>query len=331
MDKILIIDEEFNQHKLEREILERELKNIEVIELDYSRENIMKYRKDTIGILVQIDFIFDKNLMEQFSSLRAISVYGGGYNNIDVNAANALGIKVSRSPNYCNHEVAEYVIAMVLNFSKKLSYLNNRARQGFWGAKAVSSIPIDEWSIETMDELPQRVYGSTIFIIGYGKIGQLVGKKANSLGMKVLYYDPNVLLTNNDEERVSLEEGLSKADFIAITASLNNSSNLLLNSVNISYIKKTAYIINAARGRIIEEAALIKALEEGMIRGAALDVFSSEPLKTDSPFFKMDNVFVTPHAIYISDKSIKDLKFLATKNLLTMLRGGKPEGCVNCE
>ncbi|MGC8516004.1 MAG: NAD(P)-dependent oxidoreductase [Thermoplasmata archaeon] len=330
MGKILIIDEEFNQHKIEREILERELEDTEIIELGYSKEEIIKQREGVIGILVQIDFAVDKKFMEQFPTLRAVSVYGGGYNNIDVNSATALGIKVSRSPNYCNHEVSEYVIAMILNFSKKLTYLNERAKQGFWGARAISSIPIDEWSIEEMDILPQRVYESTLFIIGYGKIGKLVGKKATALGMRVVYYDPNVLTTSNGEERVTLEDGLKSADFIAITASLNSSSISLLNSKNFPYIKKTAYIINAARGKIIEENALINALKAGNLRGAALDVFSSEPLNIDSPLLKMNNLFVTPHSVYISDQSIRDLKHLATNNLISMLSNRKPEGCVNC-
>jgi lactate dehydrogenase-like 2-hydroxyacid dehydrogenase len=331
MRKILIIDEEFNQHKIEREILERELEDIEIIELNYSMEEILKHREGVIGILVQIDFQIDKKFMDQFPALRAISVYGGGYNNIDVKSATALGIKISRSPNYCNHEVAEYVIAMILNFAKKLTYLNKRARQGYWGAKAISNIPIDEWSVEEMDILPQRVHGSTLFIIGYGRIGELVGRKATALGMRVLYYDPNIPTSGNVEGKVTLEDGLKRADFIAITASLNDSSFSLLNSKNISYIKKTAYIINAARGKIIEESALISALKEGKLRGAALDVFSSEPLNIDNPLLNMDRVFVTPHSIYISDKSIKDLKYLATNNLISMLSNGKPEGCVNCQ
>ncbi len=330
MRKILIIDEEFNQHKIEKEILERELKDIKIIELDYSMEEIIKHREGVVGILVQIDFQVDKKFMEQFQTLRAISVYGGGYNNIDVNAATALGIKVSRSPNYCNHEVAEYVIAMILNFSKKLTYLNKRAKQGFWGAKAISSIPVDEWSVEEMDILPQRVHGSTLFIIGYGKIGKLVGQKGTALGMRVLYYDPNIPATSNNEERVTLEEGLKRADFIAITASLNDSSISLLNSKNIPYVKKTAYIINAARGKIIDENALIDALKDGKLRGAALDVFLSEPLDVNNPLINMDRVFVTPHSIYISDKSMRDLKNLATNNLISMLTDRKPEGCVNC-
>jgi len=126
-------------------------------------------------------------------------------------------------------------------------------------------------------------------------------------------------------------EGLSNADFIAITASLNDSSTFLINSSNISHIKKSAFIINAARGKIIDETALIDALNNKRIRGAALDVFINEPLPVDHPFFKMDNVFVTPHAIYLSDRSIKELKVLAVNNLLSILAGGKPEGCVNCE
>lgn len=331
MDKIMIIDEEFNQHSVEKSLIQSSLKDVDVLELDYSNTQIAKHRGETIGILSQIDFPVDRKFLTGFKKLRAISVYGGGYNNVDIDTANSMGVKVSRSPNYCNHEVAEYVIAMILNFAKKFDYLNERARGGYWGARAVSDLPIDQWNHEGMEYLPQRVDGSVLLIIGYGKIGKLVGRKAMGLGLNVIFYDPYVQApAGGGVEKVELVEGLSRADFIVITASLNSSSVSLLNSGNISYAKRTAYIINAARGKIIEEKALITALENRIIRGAALDVFSDEPLPSDHPFFKMENVFVTPHAIYISDRSIRELKVLAANNLLSMLRGEIPEGCVNC-
>jgi lactate dehydrogenase-like 2-hydroxyacid dehydrogenase len=332
MRKILIIDEEFNQHSAEKSLIKSKIKEAQVVELNYSLPEILEHEEDTIGILCQIDFPVGKEFLNEFHNLKAISVYGGGYNNIDVKAATSGGIRVARSPNYCNHEVAEYVIAMILNFAKKLSYLNGRARKGYWGARAVSDAPIDEWSLDEMEDLPQRVDGSSLLVIGYGRIGKLVAKKANALGLSVMFYDPFVKEYNDSTARkTELVEGLSNADFIAITASLNDSSTFLINSSNISHIKRTAFIINAARGKIVEEAALIDALDNRRIRGAALDVFTKEPLPTDHPFFKMNNVFVTPHAIYLSDRSIKELKVLAVNNLLSILAGGKPEGCVNCE
>ena len=327
----LIIDEEYNQHLVEVNLLNQYFPGSNVYELDYDRaKNFHDMNDKVIGILVQISFNVDKDFMSRFPNLKAISVYGGGFNNVDIKAASELGIKVARAPDYSNHEVAEYAVWSILNFAKKPLYLNERAKQGYWGARAVSDLPIDTWDIEKMEELPSRVYGSNLLIIGYGKIGKTIATKAKGLGMNIYFYDPYISSGDEIAKKVELEEGLKLADYVCISAPLTESTRNLINYERMKLMKKTAYLINVSRGGVVNESDLIKALSEKVIRGAALDVFEHEPLPTDSQFYNMPNVVVTPHAVYVSDKSIKDLKVLATLNLINLINGKKVPGCVNC-
>lgn len=327
----LIIDEEYNQHLVETKLLKESFPGSEVYELDYEKAETFRERdKDVIGILVQISFNMTKDFMLRFPNLKAISVYGGGFNNVDVKAATDLGIKVSRSPDYANHEVAEFAIWSILYFAKKPFYLRERAEKGYWGARAVSDLPIDTWDVEKMEELPTRVYGSNLFIIGYGKIGKTIAMKAKGLGMNVYFYDPNVKADGLAAE-VELEEGLRLADYVVLSVPLTETTRNMINYERMKLMKRTAYMINVGRGGVINEADLIKALKEKVIRGAALDVFEKEPLPAESELYRLPNVVVTPHAVYVSDKSIKDLKALATTNLIKLIKGERVPGCVNCQ
>ena len=329
--RVLIIDEEYNQHLTETKIIKENFPEFEVYELEYSREKVLELAENVVGILVQIYFQMDMELLSNLPKLKAISVYGGGFNNVDVQYATQKGIKVSRVPDYSNHEVAEHVIWSILYFAKKPFYLSQRGRQGFWGARAVSDEPIDTWDPERMENLPRRVHGSILLIIGYGKIGRTIASKANGLGMNVLFYDPYVKEGDATAVKVELEEGLRRADYVVVSAPLTQTSKNLINYNTLKLMKKTAYLVNIGRGGVVNEADLIKALKEKIIRGASLDVFENEPLPKDSPFYTMPNVVVTPHAVYISDKSIRDLKVIAATNLVKLIKGESVPGCVNCQ
>lgn len=327
---ILIIDEEFNEHRVEKDIILSTLPSLKIIETDYSFKEAKKYFEDTIGIISQIYADIDSNFLSSLPKLKAISIYGGGYDRVDIQYANENNIKVSRVPDYCNDEVAEYVITCIMNFSKKLNYLNLRARKGFWGAPSVSEKPIDSWNSEEMENLPQRVSGTTLLLIGYGKIGKSVARKATGIGMKVFFYDPAVKSSDEISEKIDLDDGLKIADFVSINTTLNDSTRNLINYSSLSRMKKTAYLINSARGQIVNEDDLARAIDEKLIRGAALDVVREEPLDPNSRLYGYENIFITPHSIYVSEQSMKELKERAAKNLIALLKGEKIKECVNC-
>ena len=262
-------------------------------------------------------------------NLQAISVYGGGFNNIDVTSATSRRITVSRVPDYCNHEVTEYVLACILRFAKRLDLFAQKANRGSWGAPAVSNASMDDWTAEKIEEVPQRVSGSTLLIVGYGKIGKILAAKALALGMKVIAYDPYVREAEGVELISNLDEGLAKADFISIHALLTDETRNLIQDREFRKMKKTAFLVNSARGEIVNEIDLIAAVKGELIRGAALDVVSDEPPDPSRPIFHTPGITVTPHIAYISEASMKELKTRATKNLLISLKGQKPRDAVN--
>jgi phosphoglycerate dehydrogenase-like enzyme len=262
-------------------------------------------------------------------NLRAISVYGGGFNNINVQAATSKKVIVSRVPGYCDHEVTEYVLACILRFARRLDMFAEKTKTGGWGATVVSDAAMDDWTTENIEQVPQRVCGSTLFIIGYGKIGRMLARKASALGMKVLAYDPYVKETEGADHVSSLDEGLAKADFISIHALLTNETQNMINAEKFRKMKRTAFLINSSRGEIINERDLIEAVKNKTIRGAALDVVPEEPPDLSREVFHTPGIAVTPHVAYLSEISLRELKSRATKNLLMALKGERPPDAVN--
>jgi phosphoglycerate dehydrogenase-like enzyme len=328
--KVWIIDEEFNSHELEKALIRSESPGTGIIETGYDLTSALeKYGTEITGILAQIYAKIDSRTMNQMPNLRAISVYGGGFNNIDVQTATSRKIIVSRVPDYCNHEVTEYVLAWILRFARRLDMFAEKAKTGGWGATVVSDAPMDDWATEKIEQVPQRVSGSTLLIIGYGKIGRMLARKASALGMKVLAYDPYVKETEGADLVPSLNEGLAKADFISIHALLTNETRNMIDEEKFRKMKRTAFLINCSRGEITNERDLIEAVKSKTIRGAALDVVAEEPPDQSREVFHTPGIVVTPHVAYLSETSLRELKSRATKNLLMALKGERPPDAVN--
>jgi len=329
--KVWIIDEEFNTHNLEKELIRHHLPDADIIETGYDTASTMeRYGNEVAGILAQIYVRIDSQTISRMPNLRAISVYGGGFNNIDVQAATVKKVIVSRVPDYCNHEVTEYVLAWILRFAKRLDTFTEKAKAGGWGATVVSDAPMDGWTAEKIQQVPQRVSGSTLLIIGYGKIGRMLAGKASALGMQVLAYDPYIHEATTGATLIpSLDEGLAKADFISIHALLTNETRGMINAENFRKMKRTAFVINCARGEIVNETDLIQAVKNRAIRGAALDVVADEPPDKSREIFHTPGIAVTPHIAYLSEASLRELKTRATKNLLMALEGERPPDAVN--
>lgn len=328
--KVLIIDEEFNSHEREKELIRRRLPDTGIIETGYDTAGTLdKHAKELVGILAQIYVKIDSQIMDRMPNLRAISVYGGGFNNIDVQAATSRKVIVTRVPDYCNHEVTEYVLSCILRFAKRFDMFTEAVKGGGWGAGVVSDAPMDDWNSEKVERVPQRVNGSTLLIIGYGKIGRLLSRKAATLGMKVLAYDPYVDTATDATLVSSLDEGLAKADFVSIHALLTDETRGMINAERLRKMKRTAFLINSSRGEIINEVDLIEAVNNKTIRGASLDVVSNEPPDKSRGILHTPGIAVTPHIAYLSEASLRELKTRATNNLLTALKGDRPQDAVN--
>ena len=239
--------------------------------------------------------------------LRVISKWGTGIDSIDQVAAAELDVMVGNTPNAFTVPVSESVIGYMLAFSRQLPWLNVAMKAGYW----------DKINGKTLAE-------STLGVVGVGNVGKAVIRRARAFGMKLLGNDivdvaPDFILEQG-LEMTSLDDLLSRADFISLNCDLNPSSRHLINAEKLSLCQPDAVLINTARGPVVDEQALIRALENGKLRGAAMDVFEAEPLPFDSPLRTMDNVMMAPHNSNSSPMFWERVHWNTIKNLLIGLK-----------
>lgn len=262
------------------------LKNagFEIVYEEYPDEDrLLELVRDADAIIVRSKPKVTRKVIEAAPKLKVIGRAGVGLDNIDLEAAKERGIKVVNSPGASSRSVAELAVGLMFAVARKIAFADRKMREGVWAKKQCMGIELE---------------GKTIGVIGFGRIGYEVAKIANALGMKVLLYDPKP-----NEERakevggkfVSLEELLKESDVVTLHVPLLDATYHLINEERLKLMKKTAILINAARGAVVDTEALVKALKEGWIAGAGLDVFEEEPLPADHPLTKLDNVVLTPH------------------------------------
>ena len=267
-----------------------------------SEEELLECVGDIDGIICGDDRITGR-VMDAAPRLRVISKWGTGIDSIDSEEAKRRGIPVYRTPNAFSEPVADTVLGYILTFARRLPWMDRDIRQGKWQKPRLVS-------------LQECVLG----VVGVGDCGKAVVRRAKSFGMRVLGNDIKVLpddfLTETGLEVVSLEDLLSKADFVSLHPDLNPTSYHIIGKKQFETMKPGAYLINTSRGPVVDEAALIQALQEGRIAGAALDVFEEEPLPAESPLRTMDNCFLAPHNANSSIKAWERVHENTVRNLL---------------
>lgn len=314
------IDEEWKDYDIETAVLREQYPDCELKFSNYDYERDLEefgYRAD--AIIAQVYAQIPTSTIQRLQNCKGIAVLGGGYDRIDTAAAREKGIGVTNVQGYCAEDLADYVLAAIFHFYKGLTEYQSRLQNGTWGAQAV-------------ERLPRRISQSTLFIVGCGRIGLTVAKRCQSLGMKIIGYDPDrdaAFLKEQGVEKVSLEEGLRLADYVSVNVRLDESTTGLLGEREFSLMKKGAYLINTARGAVLKEDELIRALETGVIAGAVLDVITHEPPREHEPIFSAPNCIVTPHVSYISQESFEELRGRAAWNAIKMLRREQPADLVN--
>ncbi|TJX15817.1 D-2-hydroxyacid dehydrogenase [Tissierella creatinini] len=283
-------------------------------------ELIIKRGKDA-DIIFTNKTPLTRNILEQMPNLKFIGVLATGYNIVDTIAAKERGIVVSNIPSYGTSAVAQMTFGLLLELCNHIGAHNESVCKGEW-----TNNP--DWSYwkYPLIELSDKTMG----IIGYGRIGQAVGKIAQAFGLKVLAMSnsPRQELESENMKYVGLDELLSKSDVISLHCPLVDSTMGIINKDNINKMKKNAILINTARGQLVIEEHLADALNEGRISGAALDVVSSEPIKSDNPLLKAKNCIITPHIAWAPKESRERLMNIAIRNLKAYL-DGKPVNVVN--
>ena len=272
------------------------------------------------GLLCLLTDSIDKELIDAGKNLKVISQVAAGYDNIDITAATKRGICVTNTPGVLTETTADFAWALLMAVARRVVEADKYVRDGKW------KIP---WSLTMM--LGSDVHGKTLGIVGLGKIGLAVARRAKGFNMKILYSD--IRKSSLDEElgakHVDLDTLLSEADFVTLHSPLTEETRSMIGEREIKLMKNTSFLINTARGPLIDEKALYKALKEKWIQGAAMDVHSIEPTDPENPILKLDNIVVAPHIASASRETRTKMAVMAANNLISVLEGRTPPNLVN--
>src|SRR5262252_7590497 len=285
---------------------------------DSSPESVMKLAADADAVLVTYAKI-TADMIQQMTRCRIISRFGIGVDNVDLEAATAAGIVVTKVPDYCIDEVSDHAMALLLALVRKIPSSNAQVHGGRWEMKAV--VPI------------HRLRGRILGLVGFGRIPRLVAPKARAFGLRVIVYDPLVqadVIAREHVDQVTFDELLAQSDYVSIHTPLMPETRNLFSTDAFGRMKPGAYLINTARGPIVDEQALARALDAGQLAGAALDVMPQEP-PVGSPLLGRENVIITPHTSFYSEESLLELQRKAAQEVADVLTGKPPKNPVNPE
>jgi D-3-phosphoglycerate dehydrogenase / 2-oxoglutarate reductase len=274
-------------------------------------EDIVAVAKDADAILVTYAKL-TRDVLVQLTRCRAIGRFGLGVDNIDLPTAKEKGIAVNYVPDYCIREVSDHAMALLLALIRKIPLSNKLVQSGRWEMPAV--VPI------------RRIEGTVLGLIGFGHIPRLVAPKAQAFGMKVISYDPFAkpdVFKAAAVESVDLDTLLKTSDYVSVHAPLLQATRGMLNAAAFGKMKKGAYVVNTARGPLIDEPALVAALDSGQVGGAGLDVVAAEPLAKDSPLLGRDNVIISPHTAFYSIEALNELQTKCATDVARVLSGEK--------
>jgi len=278
-----------------------------------TEEELIQNLKDADAVVLGIDKC-SRKVIESLEHMRVIGRHGVGLDNVDLNAATEKKIIVTYTPHVNADSVADHTWALILTLARKIIPADASTKAGRWEGPKFIGIELS---------------GKTIGILGLGAVGQRVAKRAKGFDMNILYYDKR---RNKALEReigvnyVNLEQLLRESDILTIHAALTSETRRMIGTRELRMMKKTALLINTARGEIIDEKILVKALREGWIVGAALDVFEREPPKQ---LLKIGNVVLTPHMSSYTFEALRRMDTMVAEDIVKVLTGGKPEHVAN--
>lgn len=275
------------------------------------REVLLKRIKEVDGIFCLITETIDREVMEAAPNLKVISNMAVGYNNIDVEEASKRNIVVTNTPGVLTETTADLTLALMMATARRLMYANDCLHHGKWKT----------WS--PFQFTGKDIYGATLGIIGFGRIGQAVAKRATGFDMNILYYNRS---RKWEEEKalgvsyVDLNRLLQQSDYVCLLVPYNEETHHLIGSHELNLMKDSAVLINTARGGIVDEKALYKALKNNQLWGAGLDVFANEPVNPEHPLLSLPNVVALPHIGSASLATRMKMAHLAADNLLNALQ-----------
>ena len=284
-----------------------------------AREELGQVVSESDAVISYLSDKIDQDIIDQGTKLKIIANYGAGFNNIDVTYASKRGIWVTNTPNVLHETTADLTWAMILGAARRIVPADRYTREGEfqgWGAKIF---------------LGGDVYEKTLGVIGLGEIGRSVARRAMGFNMRILYHQRNCLSREEEKklnvEFAPLDKLLRESDFVTLHVPLREETEYMIGNDEFSLMKKTAYLIHTARGKVIDDYALVAALKEGRLAGAALDVYEAEPELTEG-MTELDNLLLLPHIGSASFETRDRMALLVVDNVLDVLAGKTPRTLV---
>jgi glyoxylate reductase len=285
------------------------------------KKTIIEKAKNVDALATLLSDKIDSEVFDAAPKLKMVAQLAVGFDNIDAQEATKRGIYVSNTPEVLTDTTADFAWALLMAVARRIVEADRYVRTG-------------EWKVGWHPSMLQGrdVYGTTIGVVGAGRIGYAVARRAKGFGMKILYYDviPRPEMEKDfDAKRVDLDTVFKESDFISIHVPLMKETQHLVNAERLRLMKKTAYLINNSRGPVVDEKALYEALKENRIAGAGLDVFEQEPTPMGNPLLKFDNVVVAPHISSASYETRSRMAEMVAENLVAFFEGQKPPNLIN--
>jgi D-3-phosphoglycerate dehydrogenase / 2-oxoglutarate reductase len=321
-ETVVIADYDYGDVDIERAVIEQA--GFELVAAQCKTEDeVIDVAHDAAAVMAQYATI-SARVIASLPGCRVIARYGTGVDIVDVDAATRHNILVTNVPNeWCENEVADHAMALLLSVARKLNVYDRATRGGIW--RWQSGAPI------------HRLSGNILGLLSFGAIARAVAARAAGFGMQITAHDPYLSaeeIAAAGARALSFDELVTESDYLVIQAPLTSQTHHLFDEVQLRRMKPTSILINTARGPIIDDRALHRALSEGWIAGAGLDDIEEEPAKVrdwrpDNPLFSLDNVVITPHAAYYSEEAIGTVRHFAAEEVVRVLTGQPPLSPVN--
>jgi D-3-phosphoglycerate dehydrogenase len=314
--KVVVSDNRHGDYSIEKDILKK-CDAAVIVENCVTEEDMIKKCKDADGVLLNMAPM-SKRVVESLEKCKIVSRYGVGYDNVDIEACTKRKIYVSNVPDYCEEDVSDLALAHLFACVRGIVAKDRQIREGKWNLGRENVF---------------RIKGKTLALLGFGRIARCLFRKISGFGLKeVLVYDPYLskeIIEQTGAKKVDFETALKQADYISVHMPLTSETRGLIDKKAFSIMKKTAILINTSRGPLIDDEALIEALENKRIAFAGLDTHSIEPLPQDSPLKRLDNCVLTDHTGFNTQEAIVELKTKAACNIKNVFEGKELKYWIN--
>jgi D-3-phosphoglycerate dehydrogenase len=311
--RVLVTDHPWPDLEVERQVLNS--LPVELIDAPDGSEGTLSRLATEADAIAVCWARVTRTVLEAATRCRIVARLGIGLDNIDIPVATQRGMLVTNVPDYCVEEVADHTLALLLAAARNITFFHGRAKRGEYELAAAPRM--------------QRLSRQTVGLLGLGRIGRRTAEKARGIGLRVIASTRSGDAHGSGVEVVSLERLLAESDYLCLHAPLTDATRKIINAAALAQMKPTAVLINTSRGGLVDEAALHDALTQRRLAGAALDVFDPEPPDLSRPLFQHERVIVTPHAAFVSEEAVLELRTRVAMQIRDALIGGMPENVVN--